>query len=96
MAKITVTTVRTRPSVDVDFTDYAASKDWNVDVGKLQIDWTCTYSADALTVTRTMTYDESVQPALDALKATHAAVIQADADRRTAAGVTTTIETTTA
>lgn len=96
MAKITVTTVRVRPSTDVEFTDYAASKDWNADIGKLQIDWTCTYSEDALTVTRTMTYDESLREALDALKTKHAAVIQADADRRVAVGITTTSETTAA
>jgi len=49
-----------------------------------------TVSADGLTRTRTLTYDDSVQPTIDALGITYATALANETARRNAAGITNT------
>jgi hypothetical protein len=93
MATIKTQIVHTRPSTDVLFGDWVGSNlaAYITAYNDLPINFSCEWSADGLTRTRVESYDDSIQPQIDAINSKYAADLQTEAARRQSVGITVTV-----
>jgi len=86
-----VKSISTRPNTDVLFGNGKITADHNNENHDMPIDVSTSYSNDMLTRVKVVTYDEALDPALQALREKYATSIQTEGVRQWTEGVRTTM-----
>lgn len=94
MATVTKTITMVRKSTSDLFMDWTATNagEYHNEMQSLPINMTVTWSTDGLIRTTTRSYDDSIQPQIDALKTKYATYLTSEKTRRQTIGITSTVQ----